>query len=172
MTNPAAATSAAARGTLSQKPSVPDKETARYMPSMYSEPCAKLTMRLTPKISDRPAATKNKELAPRARSRTAAGRRSRSLLAQRADLLIGGLVLRAIRVMPVDHHALIAFPRELADVGAHGRLVVERPPQDLAEGGFHLQPFEGGDQLVGIERAGLPDAVRDRVQGAVADHRA
>src|SRR5690625_587184 len=31
------------------------------MPSMYSEPCAKLTMRVTPKINDSPAATKNNE---------------------------------------------------------------------------------------------------------------
>ena len=33
--------------------------TRRYAPSMYSEPCAKLTMRVTPKISVRPAATRN-----------------------------------------------------------------------------------------------------------------
>ena len=35
------------------------KPYAQYAPSMYSEPCAKLTMRVTPKISVRPAATRN-----------------------------------------------------------------------------------------------------------------
>ncbi len=33
--------------------------TRRYAPSMYSEPCAKLTTRVTPKISVSPAATRN-----------------------------------------------------------------------------------------------------------------
>ena len=35
----------AASGTLAQKPTFGDSHTARYMPSMYSEPWAKLTMR-------------------------------------------------------------------------------------------------------------------------------
>ena len=35
-----------------------------YAPSMYSEPCAKLTTRVTPKISVRPAATRNSADAP------------------------------------------------------------------------------------------------------------
>ena len=34
------------------------------MPSMYSEPWAKLTMRVTPKMSDRPTATRNSDEAP------------------------------------------------------------------------------------------------------------
>ena len=37
---------------------------ARYAPSMYSEPCAKLTTRVTPKISVSPAATRNSAEAP------------------------------------------------------------------------------------------------------------
>jgi hypothetical protein len=57
-------TAIAASGTLSQKPMWPESQTARYMPSMYSEPCAKLTIRLTPKMSERPAATRKRELAP------------------------------------------------------------------------------------------------------------
>ena len=71
---------AAASGTLSQKPTRPESQTARYMPSMYSEPCAKLTMRLTPKISDSPAATRNSELAPASPFRNCSRTAARSIL--------------------------------------------------------------------------------------------
>src|SRR5688500_7201438 len=111
---PSAATQSAASGTLSQNPIRSESHTARYMPSMYSEPWARLTMRLTPKMSDSPAATRNSELAPaspfRNCSRTAASLNPAvSLLPQRADFLLGGLDLRAVNVAPVDHRAAASF---------------------------------------------------------------
>src|SRR5687768_850850 len=174
---PSAATQSAASGTLSQNPTRSESQTARYMPSMNSEPCAKLTMRLTPKISDSPAATRNSELAPaspfRNCSRTAASLNPAvSLLPQRADLLLGGLDPGAVDVAPVDHRALAVFLRELADVRAHRRLVVERAPYDRAKRGLHLQALQSLDQLLGVRRLRLAHGIRDRVDRGIADDRA
>src|SRR5687768_3469212 len=174
---PSAATQSAASGTLSQNPTRSESQTARYMPSMNSEPCAKLTMRLTPKISDSPAATRNSELAPaspfRNCSRTAASLNPAvSLLPQRADLLLGGLDLRPVDVAPVDHRAAAAFPGELADVGAHRRLVIERAPDDRPERRLHLQTLERFDQLLCVGGPGFADRVGHRIHRGVADHRA
>src|SRR5688572_4231477 len=110
MPAPQAATKATAMGTLAQKPNLADSHTAAYMPSMYSEPCAKLTMRLTPKISDSPAATRKSELAPASPLRncrkTAEPLTPAALFLPQfaANFLIRGLVLGAVGVAPVDHH--------------------------------------------------------------------
>src|SRR3990170_3752096 len=175
--SPTKPTAAAASGTLSQNPTRPESHTARYMPSMYSEPCAKLTMRLTPKISDSPAATRNSELAPaspfRNCSRTAASLNPAvSLLPQCADFLLGGLDFRPVNVAPVDHRAAAAFPGELADVGAHGRLVIERAPDDWAERRLHLQALQSFDQLLRVGGPGFADRIGHRIDRGVADHRA
>src|SRR5829696_7536813 len=132
------------------------------MPSMKSEPCAKLTMRLTPKISDNPAATRKSELAP-ARpfsscSRTAAPlKRARSVFPQCAHFLIGRLEARTVRVAPIDHHAAAVAPRELADVSAHRRLVVDRAPVHQAEGRLHVEAVQRLDHLLRLGRACLAD---------------
>ena len=66
---PMSATASAASRTPPQNPSGPrcSMETSEYAmnaPSMYSDPCAKLTTRVTPKINVRPAATRNSADAP------------------------------------------------------------------------------------------------------------
>src|SRR5262245_58635082 len=101
-------------------------------------------MRLTPKMSDSPAARRKSELAPasplRNCRRTAAPLTpDELLLSQRADFLVGGLEAGAVGVAPVHHHALVALLRELSDVGAHRRLVVDRAPRDRSERRLHLQ---------------------------------
>src|SRR6185436_410770 len=175
--NPKAPTAAAASGTLSQKPTFADSHTARYMPSMYSEPCAKLTMRLTPKIKDSPDATRNSELAAASplrncRRRAAALNPAVLLLPPRADVLVGRLHPGAVGVAPVHHRALAVSLRELADVGAHGRLVIERAPYDRPEGCLHFQALQRFDQLLGVGGLRLADRVGHRIHGGIADHRA
>src|SRR5690242_3806090 len=107
-------------------------------------------------MSERPAATRNSELAAaspfRNWSRTAVPVTAAVLVffSQEADFLVGRLELRAGGVVPVHHHALAAFLRELADVGAHRRLVVDRPPCDRPEGRRHLEAFQRLDELLGV----------------------
>src|SRR5258706_875775 len=101
-------------------------------------------MRVTPKMSDRPAARRNSELAlaspfKNCRRTAAPLTPGCSILPQCADFLVGRLVARAVGVAPVDHHALVVLLRELSDVGAHRRLVVERPPDDRAKRRLLLQ---------------------------------
>jgi len=67
------------KGRASQKPIRDESHTATYMPSMYSEPCAKLTMRVTPKMSDSRRRGETASSRRRARSGIAGGRRRRSL---------------------------------------------------------------------------------------------
>src|SRR5687768_8781196 len=149
---PRSATPSAASGTAAQKPTKGESHTATYMPSMNSEPWAKLTMRVTPKMSDSPAARRNSELAPaspfRNCSRTAEPLTGLLLLrAQLADFLVSGLELRPVGVAPVDHHAPAVFLRKLADIGAHGRLVVDAAPHDRPERRLHLEPLQRLDEL-------------------------
>src|ERR1051326_4635864 len=184
---PSAATASAAKGTATQKPTRGASQTAAYMPSMYSEPWAKLTMRLTPKMSDSPAARRKSELAPASPfrncrrtaaplnpggSRKAGLKSARLLLPQRADFLVGGLVARAVGVAPIHHHALAVLLRKLPHVGAHRRLVVDRAPHDRAEGRLHLQAFERGDELLGVGAARLLHRFGDGVHRGIADDRA
>src|SRR5690348_11500071 len=99
---------------------------------MYSEPCAKLTIRVTPKISDRPADTRNSD--------EAAASPFRSWMTKEAkvtprsvggphlpDLLVARQRVLAVDEAPVGHDALAVLEPDAADIGAHGRLVVERP---------------------------------------------
>src|SRR6185503_2999412 len=174
--NPQAPTAAAASGTLSQNPTLADSQTERYMPSMYSEPCAKLTMPLTPKISDSPDATRNSELAAASplrncRRTAAALKPAASLLPACADVLVGGLYVGAVGVAPVHHRALAAFLRELADVCTHRRLVIERAPDDGTKRSLHFQALQRFHQLFGVGGLRLADRVRHRVHGGIADHR-
>src|SRR4051794_8996312 len=118
---------------------------AMNAPSMYSEPCAKLTMRVTPKISVKPAATRNSAEAParpfnswtKNEARDTAGQvqfpedagpdagpkiasvRRPQLL----HLVVGWQVILAVGVAPIHHHALAILHRRAAHVGAHRRLM-------------------------------------------------
>src|SRR5262245_51961919 len=99
-----------------------------------------LMTRVTPKISDNPAPTRNSPEAlarplsawNRTDCRVMAGLSScrekpvgRSL--RRAQLLHLGVGRQhggAVDILEIDHHRLAVLERELADIGAHGRLVV------------------------------------------------
>src|SRR5258705_2553474 len=160
------------------------------MPSMKNEPCAKLTMRVTPKISDRPAATRNSDEAPARplRSWTMKAERVMGVLAQaqdssapstgsidRAQLLDLGRarhVPGAVEVAVVDHHALATLVLGAPDEGAHRRLLVFAAVGDLAERRLHLQTAKRRDQLLGVGGLGLRHARGERLDRAVADHRA
>ena len=75
---------------------------AMYAPSMYSEPCAKLTTRVTPKISVRPAATRNSDDAPARPLRSWARREAKDTRRQ----------------LPRSRAAELAFPAEGGEVSA------------------------------------------------------
>src|SRR6185295_3152523 len=119
---------------------------ATYAPSIASEPCAKLTTRVTPKISVRPAATRKRldaDASPFSSwtaSEAAVTRFPSSLgRSEPADGVVGRQVVLAVRVAPVDHHALAVAHGGLADVRAHRRLLVERTERDATEGRFDIQ---------------------------------
>src|SRR5450432_482460 len=108
-----------------------------------------LMMRVTPKINDRPAPTRNRPDAPasplsawnRTESRVMAGLSScraqpalRSF--RRAQLLcfrVGRQHRGAVHILEVDHHRLAVLERELAHVGAHGRLMVAAARDERTE---------------------------------------
>src|SRR5258706_5285395 len=118
-------------------------------------------MRLTPEMSDRPAATRNSELGLASPFRNCSRiaepltRCAALLFAQRADLWLRRLECCAVGVAPVHHHAVAVLLRELADVRAHGRLMIERAPDNGPERRRHLEALEGLDELFGVGRAGL-----------------
>src|SRR5262252_507749 len=94
---------------------------------MYSAPCAKFTMRVTPKMSDNPAATRNSVEALASPLRNWMS--SEDMLLRRSELphlCVGRQELHAVGVAPRGHHAFAVLLRGAADVGAHGRLVVQR----------------------------------------------
>src|SRR6266550_8081809 len=64
--------------------------------------------------------------------------------------VVGGKIACAVGVAPVDHHALAVLDCDPPDVGAHGRLVIERSVGDLAEGSIDVETFQRRDQLRGV----------------------
>src|SRR5271165_2399258 len=108
-----------------------------------------LMTRVTPKISDRPAPTKNSPealasplrawnrtdwsvMAGLSSCREKPGRRSFC----RTQLLHLGIRRQhrgAVDILEVDHNRLAILERELADIGAHGRLVVAAAKDERAE---------------------------------------
>src|SRR5258705_5953334 len=88
------------------------------------------------------------------------------------DQLSARLELRAVEILVVDHHALALVVLGLADERAHRRLVVVGAVRDLAERRVDLQAFEGLDELVGLAALRLLHASGDRLDRAVAHHRA
>src|SRR5512137_908957 len=153
---------------------------------MYSEPCAKLTTRVTPKISVNPALSRN-SVEPYDRPATnwpkirstwnrAAGQPPASLLrfgrAAPGGLGLRGQEVRPIGVAPVDHRSAAVAYAELADEGAHRRLVVDAAEHHRAEGRRPREPAHGRDQLLGVGRLRLLQRLEDRGEGRVPDHRA
>src|SRR2546422_972026 len=148
-----------------------------YAPSMYSEPCAKLTMRVTPKISVKPAATRN--------SADADARPFRSwivkLLSVTRDALLGRphladdvivrLVVLPVGVFPVDHHTLAVLDCGATHVGAHRRLMVDRAECDLAERRVDVEVAHRRHQLPGVGRSRLAKRRDGGLDRAVADDR-
>src|SRR3954470_11602313 len=163
-----------------QKPNTPPSFAAQvyamYAPTMYSEPCAMLTMRGTPKMSDNPADKKNSDEAFARPLRAWIASTSRgTLLLRRAHLPhfgIGGLNRRTVDELDVDHRALAALDRGLADPRAHRALMVDAAVRDRPGRRVDAQPGERSDQLLGVGPAGLLDALGERLHGDVADQRA
>src|SRR4051812_2730178 len=135
------------------------------MPSMYSEPCAKLTTRVTPKMSDSPDATrKSVEALARpfrncATKLDMAPRRARRLFRrpQLPHLGVGRLDLRTVHVAERGHDAPAVLQRQAADESAHGRLVIERAVGDAAERRVDGEALHRRDQLLGVGAARLGD---------------
>src|ERR1700759_5326269 len=147
-----------------------------------------LMTRVTPKISDRPARTRNspealasplsawnrtdwRVMAGLSSCREKPGRRS----FRRTQLLYLGVRRQhrgAVDIFEVDHHRLAVLERELADIGAHGRLVVAAAIDERAEGALHLEAVEGLGDLRRVAGARLGNAGGERFHGDVADHRA
>src|SRR5215218_5191436 len=78
----------------------------------------------------------------------------------------------AVDDAPVLHVALAVLDADAAEIGAHGRLMVDRPVLDHAEGRQHGDAACRRDQLVLVERARLLDDGDRRHDGGVAHHRA
>ena len=77
--------------------------------------------------------------------------------------LVVGLVILAVGVLPVDHHALAVLDGRTADVGTHRRLVVDRTERHLAEGGINVEVAQFGWRKRYRDEAGAP-AVRSASQ--------
>src|SRR4029453_5667199 len=71
------------------------------------------------------------------------------------DLGIGRQDVLAVDEAPVLHKTLAVLHADAADIGAHGRLMVDRPVLDHAERGQHGDAARRRDQLVLVERARL-----------------
>src|SRR3954463_757695 len=117
-------------------------------------------MRVTPKMSDRPAPTRNSDEAPASplsswttkpdKSMEGAACRGSGRRAHLAHFGVGRQVLGAVEIRVVDHGADAVAVGGLADVRAHGRLVVDGAVGDLAERRQQLEAGEGGDELLGV----------------------
>src|SRR5688500_14365542 len=133
------------------------------------------TMRVTPKISDSPAARKNSDEAfarPfRAWIRNTSIDRLLLLRPQPPHFAVRRQDRSAVDIAEIDHGALAALHRGLADPGAHGALVVDRAVLHRAGGRVELQAAERADQLLGVGAAGLGDAGGERLHGDIADDR-
>src|SRR5262245_17561300 len=124
---------------------------------MYSAPWAKFTMRVTPKISDSPAATRNSVEALASPFRN--WMTTEDMLLRGTEFLhlgIDGQIVGPVRVLPRGHHPLAVFHAGAADVGAHGRLVIERAKHDAAEGCGDAQALHRLDQLLAVGASRLP----------------
>src|SRR5262249_58063389 len=64
----------------------------------------------------------------------------------------------AVDVLEIGHRALAALERDLADEGAHRRLVVAGAILERPERALDLEAAERRDQLVGVGRLRLGDA--------------
>src|SRR5258708_21639069 len=78
------------------------------------------------------------------------------------DLVIRRQGVLAVDETPVLHVALAVLDGEAPDIGAHGRLMIERPVLDHAEWRQDLEPARRGDQLVLVEQARLLDGLDRR----------
>src|SRR5262245_42998929 len=140
------------------------------MPSMYNAPCAKFTMRVTPKISDNPAATRKSVEALASPLRN--WMTSEDMLLRRSELphlCVRRQELRAVGVAPRGHHALAVLPRCATDIGAHGRLVVERAVGYRTEGSIDPEIFHRRDELLAVGTPRLADRGDGGHDGGVAD---
>ena len=73
----------------------------------------------------------------------------------------------------VDHHALAVLERDLADVGAHRRLVVDRRGTSIVPNGVSsFRPLNAATSFSVSVEPGLLDARGERHDRRVADHRA
>src|SRR5499427_3839755 len=125
---------------------------------MYSAPWAKLTMRVTPKMSDNPAATRNSVEALASPLRN--WMTNEDMLLRRSELPHLRILRQepgAVGVAPRGHHALAVFHGGPADVGTHGRLVVERAEAYGAERRVDPETLHRLDQLLAVEAPRLPD---------------
>src|SRR5476649_1461496 len=118
-------------------------------------------MRVTPKIIDKPADTRNSDEAPASPFRSWMRREERVTPSVGGPHLLDLFVARQ-RVLAVDeapalHVALAVLQADLADIGAHGRLMIERSIGDRTERRAKLQARHRRHQLVLVERAGLLD---------------
>ena len=75
----------------------------------------------------------------------------------RLDISIAGQIGLAVGIAPVHHRALVAAQVELADVGAHGRLLVDGAEFGRAEGRGEAQAAQRDDQLFVVRRVGFLD---------------
>src|SRR5471032_3037550 len=114
-------------------------------------------MRVTPKISDRPADTRNSDEAPASPFSSWMRREERVTPSvggpHLLDLVVARQGVLAVDEAPGLHVALAVLDADLADIGAHGRLMVERAIGDRAERRAELQAGHRGHQLLLVERA-------------------
>src|SRR5262245_33166146 len=95
-------------------------------------------------------------------------RRRRSQL---LHLLVGRQHAPPVDIFEVGHRPLAVLQRDLADIGAHRRLMVVGAEFERPQRTFDLEPAERDNELVGIGRARLGDAGGERIDGVVADYR-
>ena len=141
-------------------------------------------MRVTPKISVRPAAMRKsdeadaeavQQLAANDASDTSIGCATRCDVAalarggpraasigraQPPHDVVGRQGILAVRVVPVDHHALAVAHLGAADVGAHRRLMIDRAKGHRAERRVDAQALHRRDELLGVGRARLAQSRR------------
>src|SRR6185437_11898526 len=86
----------------------------------------------------------------------------KSVLELRKHISIGGLVVGAIDIAPIGHHALPVANGKLADIDTHGRLMIDGTKCNRADGRVDLQVLGCLDQVVGLGRAGRLDRLCQR----------
>src|SRR5271166_1394768 len=86
---------------------------------------------------------------------------------QLPDLLVARLDARAVDIFEIRHGAFAALERDLPDIGAHGRLVVDGAKLERADRALDLQSAKGRDQFVGVGCPRLGDTGGQRFHGVV-----